>query len=337
MRKSANVRPLVILAVWAASSPWLGRAQPEGDVLDSLYEWGEEMVRAYVPDDFLARYHLPNAEDLTALWTALDAGLQSGSLETLAWLLPEVETALGSLESIPAAQPYVDWLRQRADYLAMADHVIRAFPVPGEPPPPSPPRGAIKPPPRPRAAPPPAQVSKRRQSAAGNQQVWKRKLAQRPVPKGADRWVPACKTVFQREGLPPQLVWLAEVESSFNPEARSPVGAAGLFQFMPATAERFGLSLQPRDQRLEPERSAQAAAKYLRVLHQRFDSWPLALAAYNAGEGRVSRTLKQRGASNFEEIADDLPTETRMYVPKIAATISLREGVELSSLPPPRT
>jgi membrane-bound lytic murein transglycosylase D len=73
----------------------------------------------------------------------------------------------------------------------------------------------------------------------------------------------------------------------------------------------------------------------LRRLHGRFGSWPLALAAYNAGEGRVSRLLTARKATTFAAIAADLPAETRLYVPKVLATLALREGIALGALPAP--
>ena len=72
------------------------------------------------------------------------------------------------------------------------------------------------------------------------------------MPAGAQTYVPRLKPIFVAGGVPAELVWLAEVESSFNPEARSPIGAAGLFQFMPATAKSVGLSLSPQDERLNP-------------------------------------------------------------------------------------
>ena len=121
---------------------------------------------------------------------------------------------------------------------------------------------------------------------------------------------------------------MAEVESSFNPAARSPAGAVGLFQLIPSTAQHLGLKLEPEDQRLDPSRNGRAAALYLSNLHARFDDWPLAIAAYNGGEGRVSKLLKAHGASNLEGIADHLPGETQMYVPKVLATIRHREGFD---------
>lgn len=170
---------------------------------------------------------------------------------------------------------------------------------------------------------------------ARNRVNWDRKLAGRSMPVRAEKLAPDLKRIFAEEGVPPELIWLAEVESSFNPSARSPVGATGLFQFMPATAERFGMKLAPTDERLDPHKSARAAAQYLHFLHGRFGSWPLALAAYNAGEGRVGRTLRSHNGSTFADIADHLPSETQMYVPKVLSTVQLREGINPEDLPPP--
>ena len=105
---------------------------------------------------------------------------------------------------------------------------------------------------------------------------------------------------------------------------------------MPATAHALGLGTVLPDERNDPEKSARAAAKYLRTLYTKFGSWPLALAAYNAGEGRVSRELASRGASDFAGVASSLPSETRMYVPKVCALINVRTGVAPDKLPPPR-
>ena len=162
--------------------------------------------------------------------------------------------------------------------------------------------------------------------------IGKENLAQRPWPEGAKSYVERLKPLFSAQNVPPELVWIAEVESSFDPGARSRAGAAGLFQLMPATAKRFGLRCWPLDQRLAPEKSAGAAAKYLQHLHTHFNDWQLALAAYNAGEGAVDRLLQQLKAASFDAIAPYLPAETQMYVPRIAATLLRREGVTLSQL-----
>jgi len=121
-------------------------------------------------------------------------------------------------------------------------------------------------------------------------------------------------------------------EPSFDPKARSPAGASGLFQLMPATAKRYGLKTWPLDQRLKPEASARAAAQYLEYLHGHFKDWRLALAAYNAGEGTVQRMMSRHKARTYDEIATHLPAETQLYVPRVEATVLRREGVKLAEL-----
>ena len=105
---------------------------------------------------------------------------------------------------------------------------------------------------------------------------------------------------------------------------------------MPTTARDLGLSVRRPDERLQPEKSARAAAKYLRYLHGRFGDWRLALAAYNAGEGRVDNLMKQYRARTFDDIAHRLPAETQMYVPKVEATLRKREGRSLADLKLPK-
>jgi membrane-bound lytic murein transglycosylase D len=113
--------------------------------------------------------------------------------------------------------------------------------------------------------------------------------------------------------------------------ARSPAGACGLYQLMPETAHDLGLSTFLPDDRTDPAKSAHASAQLLRRLHTKFGTWALALAAYNTGEGRVSRLLTSRHATTFAGIADALPGETRLYVPKVLAIVNLREGVDLDA------
>jgi hypothetical protein len=126
---------------------------------------------------------------------------------------------------------------------------------------------------------------------------------------------------------PRDLIYLAMIESNFNPAARSPVKAVGLWQFMSATAKRFGLTVSPKvDERTDPARATDAAISYLSLLHDRFGSWYLAAAAYNSGEGTVSRALKRvlgktTGTdADFFKILPALPRETQDYVPKLIAT-----------------
>jgi hypothetical protein len=129
--------------------------------------------------------------------------------------------------------------------------------------------------------------------------------------------------VFRQEGVPLELLAVAEVESAFDPLALSPKGARGLWQFMPATAERFGLRVEgARDERTLPALSTRAAARYLRELYARFGDWRLALAAYNTGEGRIERAIRRGGTRDFVRLAalGLLPEETRRYVPAVLAT-----------------
>lgn len=187
-------------------------------------------------------------------------------------------------------------------------------------------------------APPPARL--RPVLHAGDQvpmyDLWVKVLRDQPPPKQAQRYLPDLKRIFAEEGVPVEFAWLPEVESTFNPGALSSKGARGLFQFMPLTAREQGLRLRPHDERVNPLKSARAAAVLLRQLHEEFESWPLALAAYNAGGGRVRRTLQARDARTFSEIADQLPLETRLYVPKVLATLAVREGISPAALPAPR-
>jgi membrane-bound lytic murein transglycosylase D len=171
-------------------------------------------------------------------------------------------------------------------------------------------------------------------AAEVQRRVWQRRISTRaPLPAG-DAFAERLKPLFNGAGIPAELVWLAEVESSFNPEATSPAGAVGLFQLMPATARSLGLSIAGPDERRHPAKSARAAATYLGQLHRRFGDWRLALAAYNAGQGRVQRALDRFKAKTFEEISPHLPAETQFYVPKFEAVLKRRESMRIEDLAP---
>ena len=148
--------------------------------------------------------------------------------------------------------------------------------------------------------------------------------------------LPPLRAAFSAEGIPPELVWLAEAESTFNPSARSPAGARGLYQLMPETARGLGLSTFLPDERTDPEKSARAAARLLRAHYEKFGSWPLALTAYNAGAGRVARLLENTSTKTYAGIAAALPAETRLYVPKVCALVATRAGVAPEKIPAPR-
>lgn len=285
---------------------------------ERLHAAGQSAWEAWAPPEWQAEYTWLSLAEWRGFEARLLRALQHSDWQPLADLWPEAQGILEVLTRMPAAAPYADWLARQMDYMRIA-HDVR---VPARPAPPPPGIPAVPSP----APPPEVPVPERSVDLARETERWQQELAGRAAPARAGEWAPQLKDIFEAEGVPGHWIWLAEVESSFNPQARSPVGATGLFQFMPATAERFGLRLTPADERLDPWKSAQAAAQYLQLLYQRFGSWPLALAAYNAGEGRVGRALRTHGGTQFDDIALHLPTETQMYVPRIIATVILREG-----------
>lgn len=125
--------------------------------------------------------------------------------------------------------------------------------------------------------------------------------------------------ILREGGLPLNLLGVALVESGFDPAARSPKDALGIWQLMPDTARAFGITAA---ERVDPEKATRAAARYLKRLHTRFGDWPLALAAYNAGEQRVQEAMDRARSRDFARIAPHLPGETRRYVPAVIAAQS---------------
>ena len=139
------------------------------------------------------------------------------------------------------------------------------------------------------------------------------------------RYRKMAEKIFKEEGVPTDLIWLAQVESVWKPAALSSAAAKGIWQFIPSTGRRFGLDQDYySDMRSDPEQSTRAAARYLKFLNNYFaGDWLLAMAAYNSGEGNVSRAIARSGYADFWEIhrAGVLPNETRNYVPAIIAVI----------------
>ncbi len=305
---------------------------PNAPSAGGLYEIGKRLFDEYAPDEIKAEYDFVSPEAWDAFFQKLQGALQSSSVDELAAFAPAARTVLLTLQSTAAESDLLEWLRERIDLAEAADEVAHA-PRLAPTPPPAPPPAAD---PSRAPASPPLTPSSPPDLAIPHYAVWQKRLAGRPAPVKASVLMPGLKAAFLEEGIPPELAWIAEVESSFNPNARSPVGARGLFQLMPATAESLGLSTFLPDERTHPGKSAQAAARYLRKLHARFADWPLAIAAYNAGEGRVGRALGNRRARTFAAISADLPSETQLYVPKVLATVALREGVSPHQLPAPR-
>ena len=126
-----------------------------------------------------------------------------------------------------------------------------------------------------------------------------------------------------KEGMPTELQYLPVIESALNPNAISRAGAAGLWQFMPATAKGLGMEVNSLvDERRDPVMSSRNAAKYLKQLYEIYHDWSLAIAAYNCGPGNVNKAIRRAGGTDkmdFWEIYDYLPSETRGYVPAFIA------------------
>src|SRR6185503_12883427 len=137
------------------------------------------------------------------------------------------------------------------------------------------------------------------------------------------RYGGSIRRVLREQGLPEDIVWLALVESGFDPTIQSPAGAAGLWQFMPEGARIYGLAVDRWiDERLDPERATVAAARYLADLRQRFGGWELAFAAYNMGYGGLLASIRKYNTNDFWELSRleaGMPLETALYVPKIVA------------------
>jgi len=145
------------------------------------------------------------------------------------------------------------------------------------------------------------------------------------------RFIPMIHRIFEEEGIPKDLAQIALIESSFLTNARSPMKAHGIWQFMPRTGRAYGLTSNAIvDERSDPEKATRAAARYLSYLHGLFDDWYLAMAAYNAGEGKILRAMQRTGARDFWDLAATraIRPQTQNYVPAvIAATLIVRNPV----------
>ncbi|MEZ5065675.1 MAG: LysM peptidoglycan-binding domain-containing protein [bacterium] len=141
------------------------------------------------------------------------------------------------------------------------------------------------------------------------------------------QYEPVIHAAFARHGLPPELEYHAMIESGFSTSAYSWAHAVGIWQFVSGTAKRYGLRCDWWvDERRDPEKSTEAAARYLAELHQEFGDWELALAAYNVGEGRVRQQIRRQNTRDFWQLR--LPRETRNHVPKFYAALILGSDPE---------
>jgi membrane-bound lytic murein transglycosylase D len=340
---TAASSPTEDAAAAAPPTPSPSGLSADGDGSGDLYQMARTLFDENAPPEIKAQYEFPDQAQFNAFAARLQTALDGASLPDLAAYEPQTKTVLALLRSSPAAADDADWLEARLQEIEMARVIGENVPArpaprlpslaPSAPPPhplPSAPRAPMAPatPPTPPAA------------DAGGQipyyDLWLRRVRHRPLPANAASLMPRLRADFAAEGVSPDLAWLAEAESSLNPRASNPSGARGLFQLKSATARELGLSTFLPDQRTDPDKSARAAAHYLRTLELRFGSWPLAIAAFNAGEGRVAHELAARRAHDFAGIASALPAGTRMYVPEVCALIEARTGTAPSALPRPK-
>ncbi len=145
------------------------------------------------------------------------------------------------------------------------------------------------------------------------------------------RYLEMFRRIFAEHGIPQDLVYLAHVESAYKTTAYSRARAKGIFQFISATARRYGLRVDYWvDERSDPEKSAHASASYLKDLYEEFGDWYLALAGYNAGEGKIRRALRYSGHKDFWGIAKTryIRRETKNYVPAILAAVLISKEPE---------
>ena len=295
----------------------LAQADGQTVTLPELMQGAQQWAQDNLDTNVLNSLPKVNDRAVHQFFREVQQRFQGDYVVDLAGLRQTAHTLLPWLESREETRPYAAWLSAQMDYLDVADEIRITIPEPNvETNQPAPPR-----------ANPPPQTERA---------VWGRRISGRPWSAAAKEYVPQLKPIFAAQKIPPELVWVADVESSFDRRAESPAGAAGLFQLMPETAKRFGLSLSPRDQRFQTEPSATASAQYLKYLFNRFQDWRLALAAYNAGEGAVQKLLDRYKARSYDDIARHLPAETQMYVPRVEAIILQREGAQLEELPAPQ-
>jgi membrane-bound lytic murein transglycosylase D len=313
---------MAVILVWFVlflGGSLVARAQDDSIDMSGLVQGAQQWAQENLDTNVLNSLSDVDEHAVQQFFSQLEQEYQGEYVVDLASLRDTAQSILPLLESQDETHPYAAWLKAQMDYLEVADEIRITVPSPAT--------GTNEPP---QSIPnPPAQAERA---------LWfKKDSATNAWPVAAKEYVPELKPIFSTQKVPPELVWVAEVESGFDRHALSPAGAAGLFQLMPDTAKRFGLSLWPQDQRYQPEPSAIASARYLKYLHDRFKDWRLALASYNAGEGTVQKLLDRYNANSYDGIAEHLPAETQMYVPRIEAVLKQREGADLEQLSAPRS
>lgn len=148
-------------------------------------------------------------------------------------------------------------------------------------------------------------------------------------------YMPIFEEIFSKYQLPDELKYVAIIESALNPTAVSRAGAKGMWQFMTKTAKSYGLEINSYvDERLDPFKSVDAAARYLEDSYRLFGDWNLAISSYNCGPGNVNKAIRRSGKRDFWSVYDYLPRETRGYVPAfVGAMYAIRYSKEYGIIP----
>ena len=222
-----------LCALLLLASAMTGFAQTNTVTIDDLMQTAQQWANENVDPNVLAALQNTDQEKVRQFFASVQKNFQGDYVIDMAQLRSTAQTVLPLLENYQETAPYAAWLKTRMDYLDVADELRLRIP---------PPKAATNSAPTLsrglRYHPPPGEI----------REIWIRKMAERSVPDEAKPYVGKLKPIFAGKKVPSQLVWLAEVESSFDPEARSPAGAAGLFQLMPQTARQYGLRTWPFDQ-----------------------------------------------------------------------------------------
>ena len=210
-----------VLVLFLAGS-LVARADDDTVTLPELVQGAQQWAQENLDTNVLNALPEVDERAVQQFFREMQQRFQSDYVVDIAALLQTAKTILPLLESREETQPYAAWLRARMDYLDVADEIRLTIP---------PPKVETNQPPQPVPNPTPQK----------ERELWVRKVSGGPWPALAKEYVPELKPIFAAQKIPPELVWMAEVESSLNPAARSPVGALGLFQLMPTTARLFGL------------------------------------------------------------------------------------------------